>query len=192
MKKLFIFVLFFPIVLFGQQTLLQNGPMLGYLTMHEVMFWLQTTQSAHVKIAYYPVDKPDEVEWTDEVVTTKDKAFTAHLIGDKIKPATKYHYDVYIDGKKVELDFPTEFKTKQIWAYRTEPPEFSFAAGSGTYVNDPQWDRPGKVYGGGYEIYRSIYQKHPDFMIWLGDNVYLRQNEWNSWTGIVYRYTHDR
>ncbi len=192
MKKLVLFLLLIPSFLFAQQSLLSSGPMLGYLTMHEVMFWVQTTQPATVKIAYYPVDKPDQVQWTNEVKTSKQEAFTAHLTGDKLIPGTKYHYDVYINGEKLAFDFPTEFTTKKIWKYHTDPPEFSFATGSGSYINDSLWDRPGTPYGGGYEIYRSIYQKHPDFMIWLGDNVYLRQNEWNSWTGIVYRYTHDR
>jgi alkaline phosphatase D len=31
-----------------------------------------------------------------------------------------------------------------------------------------------------------------DFMLWMGDNVYLRQQEWNTRTGLVYRYNHDR
>ena len=29
-------------------------------------------------------------------------------------------------------------------------------------------------------------------MLWLGDNIYLREPDWNSWTGIIHRYTHDR
>ncbi len=192
MKKIIFFLMLLPIWAFSQQSLLENGPMLGYLTMHEVMFWVQTKKSAKVQVAYYPVDNPRQVYWTDAVQTTEDLAYTAHLVGNHLEPGTKYHYDVYINGKKLHFNYPTEFTSKVIWKYRTDPPDFSFATGSGTYINDPKWDRPGKPYGGGYEIYQSIYKKHPNFMIWLGDNVYLRQNEWNSWTGIVYRYTHDR
>ena len=34
---------------------------------------------------------------------------------------------------------------------------------------------------------------HPtDFMLWLGDNVYLREPDWNTKTGIMRRYTHTR
>ena len=29
-------------------------------------------------------------------------------------------------------------------------------------------------------------------MLWLGDNVYLKEADWDSKTGIYYRYTHDR
>ncbi len=196
MKKIYgiIFSLVLAIVLQAQPKLL-SGPMLGYLTMHETMIWLQTNAPATVQIAYYPLNakgQPTDTLWTDKYQTTKATAYTAHLVLNKIQPATKYNYDVFINGKKVKLGFPRTFKTKTIWKYRTDPPDFTFAASSGTYINDPEWDRPGKPYGGGYEIYRTVYKKHPDFVLWLGDNVYLRQNEWNSWTGIVYRYTHDR
>jgi len=184
-------LLIVPLSLAAQKSLLQSGPMLGYLTMHEVMFWVQTKEPAKVKIAYY-IEGSNEKNWTNEVNTSKEEAYTAHLIGDKLVPGKKYKYELYINGKKVNLPYPTEFKTKTIWKYHTNPPTFSFAAGSGTYVNDPEWDRAGHEYGGRYDIYRTIYKMHPDFMIWLGDNVYLRQNEWNSWTGTVYRYTHDR
>ncbi len=175
----------------AQKELLQNGPMLGYATMHEVMIWVQTKKAADVKIAYYE-KKAKKKLWSNTVKTKKKDAYTAHLIADKIKPDTRYFYDVYINGHKIKLGFVTSFKTKTIWRWRTEPPEFSFATGSGAYFNDSLWDRPGKPYGKDYQIYEKIYQKKPDFMLWLGDNVYLRQNEWNSWTGIVYRYTHDR
>ena len=29
-------------------------------------------------------------------------------------------------------------------------------------------------------------------MLWLGDNIYLREADWNTRTGIMYRYTHTR
>ncbi len=197
MKKLILAlsVLFSFLWVKAQENLLLSGPMLGYLTMHETMIWLQTKAAATVQIAYYPLDKNGNITdtlWSDKVMTNKNGAFTAHLKLDQIKPDTKYKYDVFINNKKVKLNFPTQFKTKAIWRYRTDPPEFTFASSSGTYINDPKWDRPGKPYGGGYDIYTTIYKKHPDFVLWLGDNVYLRQNEWNSWTGMVYRYTHDR
>lgn len=29
-------------------------------------------------------------------------------------------------------------------------------------------------------------------MLWLGDNDYLRESDWNTWTGICYRFTHGK
>ena len=71
-------------------------------------------------------------------------------------------------------------------------PDFRFVIGSCAYINDPPYDRPGEPYGGEYEIFEQIAAQRPDFMIWLGDNVYLREPDWNSEAGILYRYTHTR
>ena len=49
----------------------------------------------------------------------------------------------------------------------------SFAIGSCSYVNEPEFDRPGKPYGSNFEIFNSINNKNPDFMLWLGDNMYF-------------------
>jgi alkaline phosphatase D len=35
-------------------------------------------------------------------------------------------------------------------------------------------------------------EKKPDMMLWLGDNNYLREVDWNTKTGIHHRYTHSR
>jgi alkaline phosphatase D len=66
------------------------------------------------------------------------------------------------------------------------------AVGSCAYVNEPEYDRPGTPYGAGYEIFTSIHRQRPDLMLWLGDNMYLREADWYSWTGIIHRYTHTR
>ena len=50
----------------------------------------------------------------------------------------------------------------------------------------------GKPYGGNYEIFESIYEKQPDMMLWLGDNTYYRENEFESREGMLSRWTHDR
>jgi alkaline phosphatase D len=174
----------------AQKAKLENGPMLGYSTLHEVVIWVQTTQAAQVQIEYYAEDEVKH--FTQSVQTQKADAYTAHLLLDEIKPATKYNYDVLIDGKKQKLNFETSFVSKRILPYRTDPPEFSFAASSGCYINEEAFDRPGNEYGGSYQIFETIYKQKPDFIIWGGDNVYLRQYEWESWTGVVHRYTHDR
>ena len=177
--------------LFAQKSLLQSGPMLGYSTLHEVMLWVQTKKTAEVKISYW-IEGETIKHWTNTILTAKDDAFTAHLLADEIIPGQKYNYSVYINNKKIELDYETSFQTQKIWQYKTDPFDFKFATGSGTYISETEFDRPGEPYGGGYEIFNSIAEKQPDFMLWLGDNVYLRQDEWNTWTGIVHRYTHDR
>ena len=85
-----------------------------------------------------------------------------------------------------------EFKTQTLWQYRTDPPAVKFAIGSCAYFNDTPYDRPGDPYGGNYEIFESIYKKKPEMMLWLGDNIYYRDADWNTKTGLHYRNTHDR
>ncbi|MGZ5304312.1 MAG: alkaline phosphatase D family protein, partial [Bacteroidia bacterium] len=176
------------------EKLLQAGPMVGYSEMKEVMLWVQTAKSAEVYFSYYEasvVNKFTE-ETTEKVRTTAENAFTAKLIANKVEPGKKYTYQLYIDGLLVKLPYPTTFQTQTLWQWRTDAPDFTFAMGSCLYINDSAYDRPGKPYGGDTKILTSIYEKHPDMMVWLGDNTYLREADWNSGTGILYRYTHTR
>ena len=84
MKKVFLLVSVLSMFFYvnAQRDLLLSGPMLGYLTMHETVVWLQTKGPAQVQIAYYPLDEHGTITdtlWSDKVETCKQKAFTAHI-----------------------------------------------------------------------------------------------------------------
>lgn len=177
---------------FAQDSLLQSGPMLGYNEMREVLLWVQTKGAARVQFAYWVKDNPRDLHFTESKETTKEEAYTAKLLADEVEPGTVYNYQLLINGKAVELGYPAGFKTQELWRWRYDPPAFSVAIGSCAYVNEEAYDRPGKPYGGDYHIFTGIHQKRPDAMIWLGDNVYLREADWYSRTGILKRYTHTR
>ncbi|HOI31004.1 MAG TPA: alkaline phosphatase D family protein [Melioribacteraceae bacterium] len=174
------------------QDLLQSGPMVGYSSMREVGLWVQTSSAAKVKFAYWNINSPKKKYFTDEFSTTKTNWFTAKLIADQLEPGQKYNYQLYINGKPVKRNYDLKFQTQKLWQWRENPPDFSFATGSCFYVNETVYDRPGRPYGSDYQIMTSIYKKNPDFMIWLGDNFYLREVDWDSWTGILKRITHTR
>lgn len=176
----------------AQSTFLQSGPMVGYSEMLEVPVWVQTTKTANVQMVYWPLNDKGVAHYTNVVITEKDRGFTALLYADSVEPGNQYSYDIIINGKIVDLPYETKFQTQQIWKWRTEPPDFSFVMGSGTYINEEKYDRPGKSYGDGYQIFNSMLKLQPDFMLWLGDNIYLREPDWNSKTGIIHRYTHTR
>jgi alkaline phosphatase D len=180
------------VLLFAQNSLIQSGPMLGYVDMKEAVIWVQTTRPAEVFVTYYEKKHPDQIRFSNKAFTGYDKALTAHLYLDTLEPGTDYHYDLYINNKKAKLPYPSEFKTQEIWKWRKDAPDFKFAMGSGAYINETAYDRPGKPYGGGYEIYDHIAEMKPDFFLWLGDNVYLREPDWNTRAGIFHRYSHDR
>ncbi len=178
--------------LYSQKSLLQSGPMIGYSEMFEVMLWAQTKKEADVKIIYFDIKQPNKKHSTNTVKTKKENAFTAHLLADETEPGHTYIYNLYINNKKINFNYKTQFRTLKLWKWRTDPPEFSFASGSGTYINEPAYDRPGKGYGGDYQIFDNIVDKKPDFMLWTGDNIYLREPDWNTKTGILHRYTNTR
>ncbi|MCX8211557.1 MAG: alkaline phosphatase D family protein [Lewinella sp.] len=174
----------------AQNELLQSGPMLGYCEQMEVMIWAQTKVPALVKVEY--TNDAGVTKTTNEVETKRATAHTAKLIADQVQPGEHYTYRLFINGKAVMLNYPTEFTAQKIWHWRGDPPTFRVALGSCNYINEPAYDRPGDGYGSEYEIFTSINEKNPDLMIHLGDNMYLREPDWSTKTGYHHRYTHTR
>lgn len=191
-KKLFFVAFLFSCSVLFSQDLLQSGPMVGYSTMREALLWVQTTKAAKVHFEYFDKENPKKRFSTETYRTSADKGFVAKLIANQILPGKKYNYEVFVNGKKVKKNYPMEFQSQTLWQWRTDPPEVNFAIGSCVYVNETRFDRPGTPYGSNYEIFTSIHKKKPDFMVWLGDNTYLREADWNSRTGFLHRYTHTR
>ncbi len=192
-KKIrFAMTAFFIFIPLHAQDLINSGPMVGYSTMQEVLLWVQTSENAKVHFEYYEIDNPSVRFKTDEKITEKKTGFVAKLIADQVMPGKKYNYEIFINDIKVFRDYEMEFQTQKLWKWRTDPPDFKFVIGSCSYVNEPKFDRPGEPYGSNFEIFNSINKKNPDFMLWLGDNTYLRESDWNSRTGFIKRYSHTR
>lgn len=171
---------------------IQSGPMLGYSEMREVLVWVQTKNEAKVKIKYWIKTTRGERFFTDEITTKKENGFVAKCVADKVLPGNLYDYEVVINNKTEKIAYPLSFQSKVLWQHRTDAPDFKFTLGSCAYINEERFDRPGNAYGGEYEIYTSIFDKKPDFMLWGGDNFYLREPDWDTRTGIIHRYTHAR
>ena len=190
MKKSILFSLMF--ISTYAQDLINSGPMVGYSTMQEVLLWVQTEETANVHFEYYEINNPKVKFSTDKIETEKKNGYVAKLIADQVIPGKKYKYEVYINNYKIERNYAMEFQTQELWKWRTDPPDVKFVIGSCSYINEPKFDRPGKPYGSNFEIFNSINKKKPDFMLWLGDNTYLREPDWNSRTGFIKRYSHTR
>lgn len=174
----------------AQESLLQSGPMLGYSEQREVLIWIQTTESATVRAEY--TDDNGQVYTTEPLITSKDGAYTAKLIANGVQPGMHYTYKMLINEKVVNLSYPAEFTAQPTWRWRTDPPAFTVALGSCTYINEPLYDRPGDGYGSEYQIFQTIDKANPDVMVWLGDNMYLREPDWYTKTGYQHRFTHTR
>jgi len=177
---------------FAQKVELKSGPMLGYSEMREVIVWLQTTEKGKIQLNYWDQILPNQIFKSEIVETDISTAFTAKIILSLLEPGKKYGYQVLLNEKPLLFPYPLEFQTQSLWQWRTDPPAFSIALGSCAYINDTPYDRPGKPYGSNYHIFESILAKKPDAMLWLGDNTYLRETDWNSRSGILYRYSHTR
>jgi alkaline phosphatase D len=177
---------------FSQGSKLKSGPMLGPVTLRNVLIWLQTDRKADVRLEYREKNATTGYRASETLTTQPKNAYTATFTLGDVVPGTSYEYKVVIDGTIVETKYPLEFHTQAHWQFRTDPPEFSFIAGSCFYVNDPEFDRPGKPYGGEYEILNQMVAKKPDLMVWLGDNTYFREGDFESRSGLYYRQTHTR
>lgn len=193
MKKLslvFLILLTVQNIVFTQS--LKNGPMHTYLAMRETAIWIQTHHAADVQLRYWSLSKPSKKYLSETVKTSKDRAFTATLVADSLDMGLEYQYEVLLNGKLVKPFSDQKFTTRSLWKWRTDAPDFTFLAGSCSYINEPEFDRPGRPYGGDFETFTSMSKENASFMVWLGDNTYLREADWDSKFGIQHRFTHTR
>jgi alkaline phosphatase D len=182
-----------PKHMFTPEQMIQSGPMIGYADMREVLIWIQTTRSAFVEVEYSEMgDSTGKKYHTTRLLTRPETDYTAKLIANEVQPGKTYTYRVLIDSEPARFSYPTTFKTQPLWQWRTDPPAFTMVTGSCNYVNEEVYDRPGKPYGSDHQIFTSIARDKPDLMLWLGDNTYLREPDWNTRTGIAHRHTHSR
>lgn len=193
MKNIFLSLLIsFSFFGYSQKTLLQSGPMVGYCEMTEAVIWAQTSKEADVRVDYYAKDKPAEVFSSKTYKSSENNYFTNHIVLTQLQQGKEYHYDLLINNQKIALPYDTSFSSKKLWQWREKAPDFTIALGSCSYISEEALDRPGKPYGSNYSIFESIAKKNPDIMLWGGDNVYLREADWDSKSGIYHRYTHSR
>lgn len=192
MKSNLLFLcLLFTVSVYGQK-LIQSGPMLGYSDHREVALWIQTKSESTIQFRFWDLENPTAKRRTESVRTEKKNAFAVEIHADSLLPGKKYQYEVLINGKAQKFDYPLQFQTLALWQFRTDPPSFTTAVGSCAYVNEPFWDRPGRGYGDSMMVFKTLHEQKPDLMLWLGDNTYTREGDWNTKGGFQHRYTHTR
>jgi len=174
-------------------------PMVGHVGLRNARIWIQAESDGVAHIECWSEASPqsggDKVLHSVSTTLESTSAHTATFDIGGLEPGADYAYRVIIDGKEVieGIDAAAlRFRTQPLWQYRFDPPEFTVALGSCSYINEAEYDRPGKPYGGGYGIFNTIADSGPDLMIWLGDNVYFREVDWGSISGMQHRYSHMR
>ena len=163
--------------------------MIGHVSHRSAQLWIQTNHSADVQVKYSATDS-DEYHQSEKIQTESKNAFVAHFQLEELEPGMTYDVDFLVDGKA--LSESVKVNTQVLWDWRIDPPAFKFVTGSCAYINEEAYDRPGKPYGGGYEIFEHMADESPDMMLWLGDNIYLREVDFQSYGGFLHRYTHTR
>ena len=192
MKNIFVAFLFLISIASNAQKIIA-GPMLGHTDFRTAKVWVHF--KADLKDAVLSFTEKNNKTNPPIIVNFSTlpggdfNIATATLTG--LEPGKTYNYSITQKNSK-EVLATGSVTTQTLWQWRTDPPAFSFITGSCAYINEPRFDRPGKPYGSNYSIFESIAKKNPDIMIWGGDNIYLREADWDSKTGIYHRYTHTR
>jgi alkaline phosphatase D len=196
---------------------LVSGPLLGYQTHCEVAIWLETENAREISLTYIRADLPPQATVGSTSLTTPaasspptetPQPVTVTLVAPSPTPAggqpikfilgplemgARYTYTVAIDGLPAPRPYPLAFRTTAQHEHRGPAPDFSFLFGSCAYFNDPPYDRPGRPYGTDVaDIWSTMAASGADFMLWLGDTLYLRESDFSSASGIWYRYRTDR
>lgn len=176
---------------------LTGGPMLGHVTYRTAEIWLQTDGPAEVMIEYWPSAQPAERVIGPRRRLEAVSDFAGRLSLNGLKPGTHYTYRIYLDGQPVIMDRRLTFETQALWLGRRSPANFTLYLGSCAYISDPAVDRPGPPRDDAYRIFQSIARAaashpHPGLMLWLGDNIYLREADYASPWGMNARYRHAR
>lgn len=190
--KHFLNILFSVSLFFAQQTLIKSGPMNGYSTGEEVLVWLQTKSSANVHLVYWLESAADKKMKSDVIKTEQDKVYTANIILRYLSPGQNYAYQIYSDNTVQNNGEVYHFVTQPRYFNWTQTPDFRIGLGSCFIVNDELLEPKEYQSGKNYEILDEIIKQKTDLFLWLGDNIYLRNNEWNSFSGMANRYTVNR
>jgi alkaline phosphatase D len=179
------------------------GPMLGYVELRTAKIWVQFDEKVErAKITYRVADE------TKPAAKTKKSSASSSLLSKQInleggefntgvfeltglEPGTSYKYLITTNINSSFID-SGKFVTQELWQYRKPPSDFSFLAGSCVYFNQPEYDRPGKPYGGDSSIFDAMAKEKSAFMLWLGDNWYTRYPDYASEWGLHYRPSRER
>ncbi len=171
---------------------IKSGPMLGPVELRTAYIWCEVYPKAKIILEYWNSANKASLKSIKPFITEKFgyKILEFHLYG--LEPGTEYEYQLLVNKKDRPEASRGQFKTQVLWNYRMPPPDFSFLAGSCSFINESLYDRPGKPYGGDSSIFESMAKEPAAFMLWLGDNWYYREVDYHNEFGLWYRPSRDR
>ncbi len=171
----------------GVSSQIISGPMIGHVSMRSIDVWAQVESESNLSLKVWN-EKGESI--SDSIEVSSKTANSAVLKVGNLNPGT--HYSAVVLSNGLAVGDTLNINTQVLWDYRTDPPAFKLLAGSCAFINDSLYDRPGKPYGGEYDIFNTMADENPDMMLWLGDNIYLREVDLQSYSGYLHRYSHTR
>ena len=167
------------------------GPMPGYVELRTAKIWVEFQKNITQASIHYRAASSRSKVSTQKITLNGGEFNTAVFNLTGLEPGITYTYYISAGTNNKYQDSGT-VTTQEIWQFRKPPADFSFLAGSCSYVNERVYDRPGKPYGGDSSIFQTMANEKASFMLWVGDNWYTRYPDYSSEWGLHYRAHYDR
>ena len=147
-------------------------PLAGHFTAESVRLWLQATEPAAVTLRYWPAAGDEGQGREMQVALAKESGNCAIVDVAGLAPGQAYRYRASIAGGNTRAGI---FRTAP--ASGGAPRDFRVYMGSCAYTE--VYTRGGNPYGANHHIFDTLASRMqadalPHFMLWLGDNLYLR------------------
>ncbi len=182
-------LLFFPVSLQAQ---VKSGPWIGNIGLRTASLWMEPLAGTDsVVVRYFPLGKKENSRSVSVIIIPGNEFNPSRIDLTGLEPATEYRFEADLHSSKRRFSYNGSFTTKELWQYRKPAPDIVFLAGSCSYFNEPEYDRPGKPYGGDSTIFLAMAKEKADFNLWLGDSWYYREVDFTPW-GMYYRASLDR
>jgi len=136
-----------------------HGPMLGSVTDHGARFWVRTVAALPVTVRVFKPGESSVPVATGKAQVQKKTDYTAIVEVTGLQPATRYTYEVLVDGRLAAAGPDLEFHT---FPAQGKPGRFRVAFGGGAGYTPPH-----------ERMWNTIDSYHPDTLLLLGDNVYI-------------------
>ncbi len=168
---------------------IKSGPLLGHVGLRAANIWIQTEQTDEITLTYWEKSNPREQQNITAMVNKEYGNVHTFKLAN-LHPDTQYQYQIVTDIDQISKTY--QFTTQTLWQWRHDPPNFSVLTGSCNFENEADFDRAGKPYGDGWEIFYRMAEEQADMMLWLGDNWYYREVDYDSEQSLLYRVIRDR
>ncbi len=178
------FICFATLQIFAQSEIV----MLGHVGQRNAEIWVHwpmENETVSIKYSTIAPEVATSQGGKELLFVSNENILSSKIVLSSLQPGTHYTYFLESQSFKTKI---YEFTTQELWQWRKDAPDFSIVFGSCTYVNDTEFDRPGKAYGQSDSIFNVITALKPNAMIWGGDNIYLREGDFETQANMEARY----